>query len=109
MTNHEYLQQARRDFIEAGPTGQYVCPASDADGEDRDGSLCVAFRANDTETRYGGDFLWLEDEWLQLIGESMPATNERGYEACVAAYDLLVSKLIPVQTTMTTTLQEVSA
>jgi hypothetical protein len=95
MKNTQYLQQARRDFIEAGTEGHYQCPASETDGESSDGRLCVAYRAADTATKHDADFIWLEDQWYTLIGEQMTETNERGYAACVAAYDLLVGVHAP--------------
>jgi hypothetical protein len=92
VTREEFIQEARRDFIEAGPEGHYPCPASSDTGQAGD-QQCVLSRALETTWRLDqarGSYwseLDLSDSWAEAIGEVPTQTNERGYAACVHAYD----------------------
>lgn len=92
MTLLEFTQQARLDFLDAGPDRHFVCPVYHSSGRSNRGRLCVANRA--LQTSHGSRSMYeLEQLWFRVHGEHMEETNERGYAACVAAYDQLILAL----------------
>lgn len=94
MNTLEFAQEARRDFIAAGPEGHFACPAGHATGMDRD-ARCVMARALNF---WIGSTKWssiceLEEAWKHANGVYPIDTNALGFDACVAAYDRVILHL----------------
>lgn len=95
MTKLEYLQAARRHFVEAGSEGHYPCPPGHMSGESMDGRLCVARRLLDGDHERGSHYFWLLEIWEDIFEEGITFTNERGFATVVEAYDHLITELTP--------------
>lgn len=101
MTLLEFVQEARRDFIEAGPEKHFACPSGHATGRAPGGRGCLVVQMGSTARRvlYRLSTFAFEYVWQRFHGEYPTETNERGYAACVDAYDQLVVHLEQSQTT----------